>query len=80
MSSIEAIDAMLEVMPEESRLKVKDYTQELLESSETGNPFGKVSAEQILSDLDESQRQVENGKARPMEETLNDLEKKYGFV
>ncbi len=80
MSSIEAIDAMLEVMPEESRLKVKDYTQGLLESNETENPFGKVSAEQILSDLDESQKQIERGEARPMEEALNDLEKKYGFV
>ncbi len=80
MSTLEATISMLEMMPEESRQMVFEYTQELFSSSQTANPFVPVSKEQILKDLELSRQQVSQGKVRNMAVALEDLRRRHGFI
>ncbi len=80
MSTLEATISLLEMMPEESRQMVFEYTQELFSSSKMTNPFVPVSKEQILNDLELSRRQVSQGKVRNMAAALEDLRRRHGFV
>lgn len=71
---------MLAMMPED--LKDMDYgiCTEALYLKKTENPYIPLSTEQVLSDLAESRQQVEVGRMRPLEEALDELEKRYGFA
>ena len=80
MSTLEATISMLEMMPEESRQMVFEYTQELFSSSQIANPFVPVSKEQILKDLELSRQQVSQGKVRNMAVALEDLRRCHGFI
>lgn len=56
MSTLEATVSMLEAMPEDARIKVLEFTQQLFTSRKPANPFVPVSQEQVLSDLAESRQ------------------------
>lgn len=71
MSTLDATVSMLEAMPEDARIKVMEFTQQLFTSIRPANPFVPVGQEQILSDLAESRRQIAAGQGLNMEETLN---------
>ncbi|MCD8098626.1 MAG: hypothetical protein LUE31_11535 [Lachnospiraceae bacterium] len=77
MSIIDATVSMLEVMPEEARVKVMEFTQRLFVSKKPENPYAPLTTEQVLQDLAESRQQIAEGKARPMDEVLDDLEQRY---
>ena len=51
MGTIEATVSMLETMPEEARLLVFNYTQELFSAQRPANPFTPISTDKLLSDL-----------------------------
>ncbi len=80
MSTIEATVSMLENMTEDARIRVLEFTKNLYISPEQENPFVPLTEEQILADLAESRQQIEGGHVRPMEDVLDELEHKYGFV
>ena len=80
MSTLEATLSMLEVMTEESRQMVFEYTQELFTSLQKENPFIPVNEEQVLHDLNISRQQASQGKVRNMGEALEDLRKRHGFI
>ena len=80
MSSTEATFSMLEVMPEELRVKVFEFTQKLFHTACPASPYSELTAAQILSDLEESRSQIARGEGLNMEEALHQLEKKHGFV
>jgi len=80
MSTLEATISMLEIMPEESRRMVFEYTQELFASDKAANPFVPVNEEQILKDLEISREQTSQGKVRKMADALTDLRKRHGFI
>lgn len=71
MSTLEATVSMLEAMPEDARIKVLEFTQQLFTSRKPANPFVPVSQEQVLSDLAESRQQIAAGQGLNMEEALN---------
>ena len=79
MNTFEAAISMLEIMPEESRQMVFEYTQGLFSSSKSANPFVPVSKEQILNDLELSRQQVSQGKVRNMAAALDDLRRCHRF-
>ncbi|MCD8152389.1 MAG: hypothetical protein LUD71_04845 [Clostridiales bacterium] len=80
MSTIDATLSMLEAMPEDARIRVMEFTQKLFVSKKPANPYTPLSQDQILSDLAESRQQIEEGRVRLMEEALDEIEKRYGFV
>ncbi len=80
MSTLEATVSMLEAMPEEARLQVFEYTQNLFGAKERENPFLPLTKDQILEDLAVSRKQIDEGEVCPMDDALDELEKKYGFV
>lgn len=80
MSTLDATVSMLEAMPEDARIKVFEFTQQLFTSRKPENPFIPVSTEQILSDLSESRQQIDEGKGIDMKDALNDLGKQHGFI
>ena len=80
MSSIEATLSMLEAMPEEARLKVLEFTRKLFTSERPANPYTQLVSAQILNDLEESRKQIARGEGLDMENALDDLGKKHGFV
>jgi len=61
MSTLDATVSMLEAMPEDARIKVLEFTQQLFTSRKPANPFVPISQEQVLSDLAESRRQIADG-------------------
>ncbi|MCM1222763.1 MAG: hypothetical protein NC548_50730 [Lachnospiraceae bacterium] len=80
MSTLDATVSMLEAMPEDARIKVLEFTQQLFTSRRPANPFVPVSQEQVLSDLAESRRQIAAGQGLNMEEALNRMGKQHGFI
>ncbi|MCM1125963.1 MAG: hypothetical protein NC429_05770 [Lachnospiraceae bacterium] len=80
MSTLDATVSMLEAMPEDARIKVLEFTQQLFTSRRPANPFVPVGQEQILSDLAESRQQIATGQGLNMEEALNRMGKQHGFI
>lgn len=80
MSTLDATVSMLEAMPEDARIKVFEFTQQLFTSRKPANPFLPLTAKQILSELAESRQQITNGNGLDMEEALNELGKQHGFL
>lgn len=80
MNTIDATMSMLEVMPEDARKKVYEFTQQLFTAKKPANPFTPVSTAQILSDLEESRRQIADGDGIEMEQALTEMGKRHGFV
>lgn len=80
MSSIESTVSMLEVMPEEARLLVLQYTQNLFNARKPASPFEKKSEAEILDDLAESRQQIEDGKGIDMKSALEKMGAEHGFI
>lgn len=77
MSTIDATISMLEAMPEDARIKVLEFTQQLFTSRKPANPFVPVDTQQVLSDLTESRRQTADGKGLDMRDALNRIGKHF---
>lgn len=80
MSTLDATVSMLKAMPEDARIKVLKFTQQLFTSKKPANPFVPISQEQILSDLAESRRQIADGEGLDMKNALNRMGEQHGFV
>ena len=80
MSTIDATMSMLEVMPEDARKKVYEFTHQLFTAKKPANPFTPVNAAQVLSDLEESRRQIADGNRIDMEQALAEMGKRHGFI
>ena len=80
MSTLGATLSMLEVLPKESQAKVFRFTQELYSKEKEASPFMPLTEEQILSDLEISRKQAENGEGLNAKEALVAIGKKYDFV
>lgn len=80
MSTLDATVSMLEAMPEDARIKVFEFTQQLFTSRKPENPFLPVNQEQVLSDLAESRQQIAKGHGLPMEDALKRMGKQHGFL
>ncbi len=80
MSTLDATMSMLEAMPEDARIKVFEFTQQLFTSGKPANPFVPISTTQVLSDLAESRQQIAKGKGLDMKDALNELGKQHGFL
>ena len=80
MNTLDATVSMLEAMPEDERLKVFKYTQQLFVSNKSANPFLNVDSGQVLSDLDISREQISRGEGLNMEEALMKLGQEHGFL
>ena len=70
MSTIEATVSMLETMLEEARTMVFKYTQSLFTSPKPANPYAPKTEEDVLSDLEESRKQISEGKGVDMKQAL----------
>ena len=80
MSTIKATVSMLETLPEDARLKVFYYTRDLLHSIRPANPYLPVGTDQVLSELEESRKQIEEGKGLSMKSALQEMGQKHGFI
>lgn len=80
MSTLDATVSMLEAMPEDARIKVMEFTQQLFTSRKPENPFVPVSQKQVLSDLAESRQQIADEQGVDMEEALIRMGKQHGFI
>lgn len=80
MSTLDATMSMLESMPEDARIKVFEFTQQLFNSEKPANPFVSVSAEKVLLDLAESRQQIDEGQGIDMKNALDELGKRHGFL
>ncbi len=80
MSTLDATISMLEAMPEDARIKVLKFTQQLFTSRKPANPFVPASREQVIADLAESRQQIADGKGLDMEDALNRMGKQHGFI
>ena len=80
MSTIEATVSMLEVMPEDARLLVLDFTQQLFISRKPESPYKPLTLDSVLDDLRVSREQNQGGKGINMKSALDEMGKCHGFV
>ena len=80
MSTIDATVSMLEAMSEDARIKVYEFTQQLFTARKSSNPFTPLGTSQVLSDLEKSRQQIAEGKGMDMNEALEEIGKKHGFI
>lgn len=80
MSTLDATVSMLEAMPEDARIKVLEFTQQLFTSKKPANPFVPVNQKQVLSDLEESRRQITAGQGLNMKDALSRMGEQHGFI
>jgi len=80
MGTLESTSSMLEVMPEDARLLVFEYTQNLFNARKPASPFVQKSEDQILSDLAESRKQIDEGKGLDMKSALEQIGADHGFI
>ena len=80
MSTLDATISMLEAMPEDARIKVLEFTQQLFTSRKPANPFVPVSQGRVHSDLTESRQQIAAGQGLNMEDALDGMGKQHGFI
>ena len=74
------IHLIQETMPEKARLLVFNYTQELFSAQRPANPLTPISTDKLLSDLEESRRQIEAGEGTNTKEALKEMGKQHGFI
>lgn len=80
MSTIEATVSMMESMSEDARIQVLQYVQRLFLSQKTEDLFETVTTEQVLLDIEQSEKDISDGNYRSMESVIDDMERRYGFV
>ncbi len=80
MSTIAATVSIMEELPEEARIKVLNYAQDLCETEEPSNPFMSLTKDQILADLDKSRQQIADGQGVSADEAMEKIGKKNGFI
>lgn len=80
VSTLDATVSMLEAMPEEARIKVLEFTQQLFNARKPANPFVPVSQRQVHSDLTESRQQIAAGQGLDMEDALDRMGKQHEFI
>ena len=77
MSTLESTISMLRVLPEADVEVIFEMTKKLFEDK--SSPFVPVSKEQILQDVDVSEKQIEQGKTTGASEAIQELRKRYGL-
>lgn len=80
MSTLEATVSMLQAMPEDARRKAFEYTRELFTRPKPANPFVPLTADRVLSDLEASRAQIEDGQGVEMDKALEEMGKRHGFI
>ena len=80
MSTLEQTVSMLETMPEEARLLVFHYTQNLFTTYKPASPFRALTTEDVLDDLETSRTQIANGEGMDMKDALNKMGRRHGFI
>ncbi len=77
MSTLESTISMLRVLPESDVEVIFEMTKKLFEDK--SSPFVPVSKEQILQDVDISEKQIEQRKTTGASEAIQELRKRYGL-
>jgi EAL domain-containing protein (putative c-di-GMP-specific phosphodiesterase class I) len=79
MSPIEATISMMEVLPEDDLIQIRNFTTMLYEKRKVNNPFVPLTEEKLMADLETSRTQIEQGKSSNMKTALERLGAKYGI-
>ena len=77
MSVAEATKSMIDLLPESDVQVIYAVTKNIFDKETT--PFKPLTRDQILSDLETSRKQVENGETSDLDSAIDRLEAKYGF-
>lgn len=77
MSTLESTISMLRVLPEADVEVIFEMTKKLFEDK--SSPFIPVSKEQILQDVEISEKQIDQGKKTGASEAIQELRKRYGL-
>ena len=78
MTTIEKTVSMMEKMPEEMRIKVFLFAEEL--AGRQKNPFVPLTKDQILSDLAISRKQHEEGQSVDAATAITEMRRRHGFI
>jgi EAL domain-containing protein (putative c-di-GMP-specific phosphodiesterase class I) len=76
---MEATISMMEVLPEDDLVQIRNFTTMLYEKRKVNNPFAPLTEETLMSDLKTSRTQIEQGKSLNMKTALEQLGAKYGI-
>ncbi len=77
MTTLEATMSLLEILSEEDLKRVQNFAKCLLMSQSNPSPFQPLTKEQILSDIGESFKDIDNHNCKDANEYIDDLLVKY---
>lgn len=78
MSTLEAIVTEAETMPEPDQKKVLVFIRNI--KTKHRSPFTPITEDQVLADLDVSEKQYKEGKYQDLETAVTNERKLRGFV
>jgi hypothetical protein len=79
MSTLEATISMMEMLPEDDLILIRNFTTTLYEKRKNNNPFMPLTEEKLISDLEISRKQIEKGQCQDMKTALEEVGEKYGL-
>jgi hypothetical protein len=79
MSTLEATISMMEVLPEDDLIQICNFTTTLYEKRKMKDPFAPLTEEKLISDLETSRKQIEQGRCQNMKTALAAIGAKYGL-
>ena len=77
MTTLEVTMSLLEILSEEDLKRVQNFAKCLLMSQSNPSPFQPLTKEQILSDIGESFKDIDNHNCKDANEYIDDLLVKY---
>ena len=77
MSTLAATIAMLERLPETDLQAIHDITYSIY--TKIQSPFKPLTKNQILDDLAESRKQIEQGECKDLTTAIDEIRGKYGL-
>ncbi len=73
MTTLEATMSLLEILSEEDLKRVQNFAKCLLMSQSNPSPFQPLTKEQILSDISQSFKDIDNHNYKDANEYIDDL-------
>lgn len=79
MSTLEATIFMMEVLPEADLIKIQGFIKTLFNQQSGAIPFPFLDEEDILEDMEISERQFEEGKCKEAKQVLNGIREEHSI-
>lgn len=79
MSTLETTISMMEMLPDADLLKIQNFIRTLFSQHNVENPLPFLSEEDILRDMETSEKQFAGGQYTNAKQVINEIREEYGL-